>query len=416
MSKNNEIQALVEARMNEMKQQKLRLVEGWSKHIKAINEHMRSKQGREMTEIETMNVAQCLENALQNSGLRSSARLFEATTEDSTQFLGIQLPVIAALLPSLVLNDIASVQALDRRIGGVFYLDVRYGSDKGGVSSGDTMLSSLTGHARSSAVDPGNVMIGESQRTYASTLVRGESTGITSTGTYTLAYAPGVDVTTNRRNNPERTIVLRDKNSLTILASDSSSFSGSTTDHAGTLKTAANLSVGSVTAAGVLTIDESGASITDDTSTGYIIDYCYTYDKPVDAYNNRSGVPEADVYMAQSTVTAIDFPIRSKYSLGAAIDVQKAHGINLESELTKYLGGEVRFTVDHFGIDMIDKVACGQYTVPDPFSTTANLTPATACTSWNAGIASGQEWVNNGSFQAHYKVAQLLETPYSLAA
>ena len=90
---------LVESRMNEMKQAQVRLVEGWGRHIKAINSHMKSKYGREMSDLEAMNVAQCLENALQNSGLRSSAKLFEVTTEDSIEFLGIQLPVIAALLP-----------------------------------------------------------------------------------------------------------------------------------------------------------------------------------------------------------------------------------------------------------------------------------------------------------------------------
>ncbi len=50
---------------------------------------------------EKRNVAQCLENALIESGLKSRSKLFEATTEDNISFLGIQLPVIAALLPTL---------------------------------------------------------------------------------------------------------------------------------------------------------------------------------------------------------------------------------------------------------------------------------------------------------------------------
>jgi len=40
-------------------------------------------------------------------------------------------------------------------------------------------------------------------------------------------------------------------------------------------------------------------------------------------------------------VEAIDFPLRAKYSIGAQIDLMKAHGIDLESELVKYLGAEV---------------------------------------------------------------------------
>jgi len=220
---------------------------------------------------------------------------------------------IAALLPSLCLNEIASVQALDRRVGAVFYLDVQYGSDKGAISSGDTMLSSLTGHARTTG-----------QRQYASTLVKGETTGITETGTATLSYAPGVDVTSNRISHPERAIVIKDADG-TVVASDSSAFSGATSDHAGTLKTSGNLSVGTVTAAGALTISGN----LDAASTAYTIDYCYQYDLPTNLSGSteisRKGVPEANIAMAQSTVTALDFPIRSKYSLGAAIDVQRAY-------------------------------------------------------------------------------------------
>lgn len=216
---------------------------------------------------------------------------------------------------ALVLNDIASVQALDRRTGSVFYMDVQYGSDKGNITSGDTMLSSLTGHNRTS-----------NGRKYASTLIEGEAiTGSEDgavAGTYTLAYAPGVDVTTSRRSSPEKAIVLKDADG-TVYASDNNSFSGSSTEHPGTLKTSANVEVGTVRADGVVTLHDAAAS-----SGGYYIDYTYQYDLPVDAYGNRDGVPEANIAMAQSVVTAIDFPIRSKYSLGAAIDVQKAHGIS----------------------------------------------------------------------------------------
>jgi len=284
-----------------------------------------------------------------------------------------QLPVIAALLPSLCLNEIASVQALDRRQGAVFYLDVKYGSDKGSVSSGDSMLSALTGHARANT----------NQRRYASTLIAGEATGLTGAQdtTYQLKYAPGVDVTSDRRMHPERTIVLRNSNDVAV-ATDAS--------EPGTLKVG-NTTVGTVSAAGVVTIT-AHASLADD-SDGYTIDYCYQYDLPTDVYGNRDGVPEANIAMAQSTVTALDFPIRSKYSLGAAIDVQRAHGINLESELTKYLGGEVRFTIDHFGIDMIEQVATRSLLIADPYSATGTLTPANAITGWSAAINTGQEWL-----------------------
>lgn len=383
MSKNG-VQGLVESHIQERQRRQEALVRGWSKHINAIDEHLKSKQGRTMTDIEKMNVAQCLENALDYSARGSQSSLFEATTEDSVKFLGIQLPVIAALLPSLALNEIASVQALDRRQGAVFYLDVQYGSDKGEISKGDSMLSALTGHARGSA-----------QRQFASTLVKKEATGIDTTGSYTVEYCPGVDVTSNRKDHPERTIVLRDGDG-SIVASDSYVYSGAIGDHAGSLRDTSNREQGTITAAGVLTI--SGANISTASGDGYTVDYCYQYDLPTNTTSgievNRKGVPEANVAMASSTVTALDFPIRSKYSLGAAIDVQRAHGINLESEITKYLGGEVRFTIDHFGIDLIEQAATGAIVQGNPFASDgANVQPAAPITAWNAAINTGQEWL-----------------------
>jgi hypothetical protein len=50
-------------------------------------------------------------------------------------------------------------------------------------------------------------------------------------------------------------------------------------------------------------------------------------------------VPEVNIEVTQETVTAEDFPLRANYTLAAAIDLEKAHGINLEDEIVKYLGG-----------------------------------------------------------------------------
>lgn len=355
------INELVDQRIKMIQDQQDFLVEAWSPYINAIDEYLEETEGRKTTVYERRNVAQCLENALCESGLKSRSRLFEATTEDNISFLGIQLPVIAALLPSLVLNDIAIVQALDRRIGAVFFLDVQYGSDKGAISSGDTMLSAKTGHART-----------VSGRRYASTMVKEESisgsasqtSGTTLTGT--LSYAPGVNVSL------AGSIVLRDADGTDV---------GNDATTAGTI---AGTHSGTITAAGAYSIT-LGANTDSD---GLTIDYEYQYDKPVDTYNDYKGVPEADVNVTQESITAKDFPIRSRYSVGASIDLQKAHGINLESEIVKFLGGEVRFTIDHYGIDLIDEASMDGTVVNG-----TTLTPATAVTQWDAEVGSGQEWL-----------------------
>lgn len=358
------INELVDQRIRRITEDQNRLVEAWNPFINAVDEYLMETEDRKMSVYEQRNVAQCLENALCESGLKSRSRLFEATTEDNISFLGIQLPVIAALLPSLVLNDIAIVQALDRRVGAIFYLDVQYASNKGGVSSGTNMLDARTGHNRT-----------EAGRNYASTRVLGEtvtlSAGLGDT-THTCAYAPGVNVA-------DGVTVVRNADGVAI-ATDQAS--------AGTLAATSGYDTsGSISAAGAVVLTKSAGSWDSD---GLTIDYEYQYDLPVDGYNDPDGVPQADVNVSQEAIRAIDFPIRSRYSIGASIDLQKAHGINLENEIVKFLGGEVRFTIDHYGVDLIDNTSINGYY--DTVSSTTR-TPAASITEWDASIGSGQEWL-----------------------
>lgn len=328
-----------------------------AKYLKAVNEWTKEHSDREMSLNERRNVAQCLYNAILDTGMKAGAKLFEATTEDSIQFLGIQLPVIAALLPSLALNELAVVQALDRRIGAVFYLDVKYGSAKGSVAADTTMIGAKTGHA-----------IGRSGRRYAMARVVDELVG---TGPDAIAlsveYKPGL---------------INLENTKFYKLSGAGTVDEVRTQVAQSSSTGVLSGVSPYTASGTLVAAGTG-SITVDVDTGdsIYVQYDYQYDLPLDAASDRKGVPEVDVAVTQSTVEAIDFPLRAKYSIGAHIDLQKAHGIDLESELVKYLGNEVKFTIDQVGLDMIDEAAI-----------VANG-GAAKCTDWSAKIYTGQEWL-----------------------
>jgi hypothetical protein len=352
---------LVKAELQALEDRQTALMENprIKKYLNAVNEFTQKQHDREMTMFEKRNVAQCLQNAIIDTGMKGGTKLFEATTEDNISFLGIQLPVIAALLPSLALNELAVVQALDRRIGSVFYLDVKHGQAKGLVSSGATMISATTGHA-----------VGKSARRYAMARVVDEvlGTGLGDVG-QTVDYAPGL---INLENAKIYTVtgIGTSARAETVLATCSA---------AGVLADAGSYlaSAGSLNAAGVLVATIQGI----DSDAVVYIQYDYQYDLPVDANNERDGVPEVDISVSQSTVEAIDFPLRAKYSIGAHIDLQKAHGIDLENELVKYLGNEVKFTIDQVGLDMIDDAAI------------AANGGADQCTAWNAKIGTGQEWL-----------------------
>ena len=300
--------------------------------IASVEKWVQQTQQRPISIYEKRNVAQCLYNCLLESGVRHNAKLFEATTESDIQFLGIQLPVITALLPSLVLNEVAIVQAIDRRIAAVFYLDVKYDSAKGEMAVGDTMLGAKTGHATSL-----------SARRYAIDNVVREPVTLESddtTAAGVVAYSPGlVDLEKVKVESRTPAGVY-----TTLGTSDSSgNITGDGIVGTGTIDNDGNYAFTLAAAPGANTIS---------------VTYRYQYDKPTDASGyHRTGVPRAKVTVTQSAVEAMDFPLRAEWSLGAAIDLQKAHGIDLESEMVKFLGGEVRFTIDQYGLDEIDTAA-----------------------------------------------------------
>jgi hypothetical protein len=249
------------------------------------------------------------------------------------------------------MNKVAVVQALDRRIGAVFYLDVKYASTKGEITAGDTMLSSTTGHTES-----------KSGRRYARASVERESIG-TGDGTHsgTTDYNPGL---INLENTVVEQLV---GTTYTTIATCSA---------AGVFASVSPYTVsGTINAAGAYSVTVSGAT----SGATILLTYDYQYDLPKDAYDRRDGVPKMDISVTQSAVEAVDYPLRADWSLGAQIDLQKAHGIDLERELVQYLGSEIKFTIDQEGLDRIDTAA-------------ASTDSAGTITTWDARPSEGETW------------------------
>ena len=358
--------ALVEARIKQIEEQRDSLLKDptIAKYLVAVKEYVQKVNERDMTIHEQRNVAQCLQNSIDHAASRKGGRgLFEATTEDAISFLGIQLPVISALLPSLALNDIAVVQALDRRIAAVFYFDVKYGSNKGYISSGETMLSAISGHN-----------VGKSGRRYAMARVVDELVGTGDGRVYVKTITnPGLINLQNVKFEKVENIGTVNE-VRTLLGSSDANGNVTGTKVAGT---------GSIDASGQIDVTFTGLATADQIR----ITYDYQHDLPEDAYGNKTGVPEVDFSVSQGDVRAIDFPIRSKYSIGAALDLMKAHGVDLESEVVKYLGHEVKFTIDQVGLDMIDETA-------SPDNKVAGVRQsADPCADWDATLKNGEPWI-----------------------
>ena len=372
------LQESMKSRLSSIQNRRNALAQQWAPYINKVGTYLAEKQGRELTTYDKHNMAVCLENAVVQASLMGNSKLFEATEETDVSFLGIQLPVIAALLPSLVLNDVAIVQALDRRQGSVFYLDVDYGTAKGTVSAADTMLSAKTGVDRT-----------ESGRHYAIAAVRAETISLTGGNTgvsATLGSGSAAKWGSGTRLGSVRVYL-----NGTLVATDVAA--------GGTLAAYGSSGIsGTVTTAGVVTLTWS-ANVVDSDDDAMTVDYEYTYDKVTDG-TNKTGTGEVNISMASSDIRALDFTLKAKYSMGASIDLEKAHGLNLENEIVKYLGGEIKFEIDHYGLEQIMDASLtvaasgtGANPVINDSTQSATIGAAQNTTLWNAKIGTGQEWI-----------------------
>jgi len=254
------IEALVESRLAAMSNDRDRLTKAWAPHINSVEGYF-EKQGKSITSNDKRNIARCLENALLEGGIKSRSSIFETTDSSAIQFLGIQLPVIAALLPSLVLNKLAVTQALDRRSGAVFYLDVKYGTSKGSVTAAENMMDAKLGHNQT-----------EGGRQYASVRVTGEALAATTTGT--LGYFPvvtGTAVITDGTTGEVYTVASTDGTTDTL--------TGTTSGDAGSI----------VLATGVWTVDTT-------LYAGSTIDYKYDWQTGGVGGSTTSNVPVSKSY------------------------------------------------------------------------------------------------------------------------
>lgn len=330
------LQQLIETKSKAIRESNSGLVKQWGKYIGAVDQLLQEREGKRLTESQKAVVARCLENALVDASMKGGKRLFETTFQSDISFLGIQLPVIAALIPTLALNELAVVQALDRRQGAVFYLDVRYGTNKGAVAAGTDMISAKSGREDSVA-----------GRKYATNRITAEAVTVTgSDNAGILARKPVV---------AGSVVVVYTSASVTVTATDNSNGAlsdGGTIDYA----------------TGAISL---GAASDDDTAS-----VTYRFDMGRDT----DGVGEVDFKLTSDLVNAEDFKLRSKYEMGAAIDLEKAHGIVLDDEMVKFLGAEIKFEIDHMGIDQI-------------ISASQGVDAAAPVGDWNASVTSGQEWV-----------------------
>ena len=241
---------------------------------------------------------------------------------DINAFIHHAFDMITAIIPGNVIEEFATIQGMDKRVGEIFFMDIVKGSAKAPAGKGDNYLSSQFGP--------------NTGQNYSDERILGEQVGTIADGATTAVFTDTVAWT------PVKTASASTFDVATGLIPVRANFyftSGGVeytaqVNVAGTLYApVAGVTSATLTTAGVATLTLTGGTIVD-TQTYVTIDYEYDSTNAT-AYNTATGVgiPEVDLKVTSSIVTAKRRALKTKWLLDTAAMLSKEHGKDIEAEL-----------------------------------------------------------------------------------
>ena len=302
--------------LEQAQQQGRQLIEKWQRMPgKAIRGYSDTKtvnflQGiEEDREVLACTLAQLFEN--EYSRIR---RMDETTRMNQVgSFEKFVFPLIRAIFANLVASELVTVQALNAPTGLVFFFDALYGSQKGRINRGGRMFDARTGPS-------GNYH-------YTDEVIEEEvcatGTGIAGPYAFTLAWTP---VRAGTFKITDGTQEVTDNGNGTLIGAGT-----------GTI----NYSTGAVAVTFTAAV-ANGTSITADHE-----------------YNSEAntGIPEIDLMLTSSPVTARPYKLRARWSIESEQDFKAYHGISAEVELVAYMANEIAKEINYKVIRHIAQIA-----------------------------------------------------------
>lgn len=218
-------------------------------------------------------------------------------------------PLVRAIYPNLIANEIVSVQPMAGPTSIIFYLDFVFGTNKGRTLAGSSAFDAVAGPANT--------------KSYTSDDVPQESLG---TGDGVAVAFPGnLQFTPVRPGTVAITFVIA---GVTFTAVDNGS---------GTL-------VGTSVAAGSVVNYASGAitlitTVAPDAGTNVLATYRY------DTEANEN-IVQVDLQLTSSPVNARSRKLRARWSLESAQNLNALHGLDAEAELVGVQAELIKFEID----------------------------------------------------------------------
>jgi len=263
-------------------------------------------------------------------------------------------PIVRAIFPNLIANDLVSVQPMDGPTSLVFFLKFVYGVTKGRFAAGQDAL-----------LNPGT--------SYASKLIEQEAIGTGDGGTFTFAgFLAWIPVRAGTLVYTDGTQIVTDDGSGTLAGDGTGTINYSTGQYSVTFTAAPAV----------------GLSITAD----------YNYDN-----EGSTAQGEMDMVLTSRPVTAVCDKLVSKWSVEVATDYKRVHGLDADVELMAAQTSEMKYEIDHKIINHLLQVATNSIT-------TWSGTPL-AGVSYTEHKLSFMDTLNHGKNQI-YKTTQRAEAEY----
>jgi hypothetical protein len=242
-----------------------------------------------------------------SGGLNETTKLLNVGSFDKFAF-----PIIRAVYPKLIANEIVSVQPMSGPTSMVFYMDYILGTTKGNLSSGTSIFNPRTGPLNTEYYSSGTVP----------QLTPARTSGTPDTDTFVTVLSP----------TPIKPGTL------------SGSFAETTS---GTTRSFADDGNGNVIGTGVTsgTIDYTTGALVLAATSNNVDDstVVVTYDFDTEA---SSSTPMIDLQLTSSSVTAEVRKLKANWSLEASQNLQALHGIDAEAELVGVLAEVIKYEID----------------------------------------------------------------------
>lgn len=280
------------------------LLKKHSRRISAVSKALKESAafGAELDNDKKISLAIMLENVSRDFDCRSP----KIMTESGTQVVDIAkkneyLNLISAVMPTLVAEDVVSVQPLKQKAGVAYYMKTVYDSNRGKISQGDR-ISDFTQVGPDSSKIPNAF-------DYSSEVITDEQV-VVNTKTFTLSWTP--------------------------VKAGSLKFLNSTSTEV-TDKGDGTLSDGG-------TIDYATGVVTMGTSTTLNTDNLVSYEQ--DLFTAPVNVPAIKTVIADVTLTARPRKLKTGFSMDAAYDLSATQDIDLQTLLQSTATDEIRSEID----------------------------------------------------------------------